>query len=63
MPYVRQTTIPEDAFAECPDLDGLQDELLWVMFDDDGHVVLASDNRSKVFFFAAENEIPLHRIQ
>lgn len=38
-------------------------QLLWIMFDDDDHVVLASDNRSKVFFFATEHEIPLHRIQ
>ena len=63
MAYVRQTKIPDQAFVECPDLDGLQDALLWVMFDDNGKVVLASDNCSKVFFFATEHEIPLHRIQ
>lgn len=62
MPYVRQTTIPDEAFKASPDLDGLQDALLWIMFDDDGKVVLASDNRSKVFFFAAENDIDVRMV-
>lgn len=63
MAYVRQTTIPDEAFASSPDLDGLQGAELWILFNDDGQVVIVSDNRSRVFFFAAEHEIPLDRLQ
>lgn len=62
MAYVRNTTLPETAIASRPDLSEMRDKPFWVLFDDDGNMIMADDNRSVVFFFATDNEIRVHRI-
>lgn len=37
-------------------------DTLWTLFDDAGNALIVSDNRSSMFFFAAQHDIIVHRL-
>ncbi len=55
--YIRSLT-PEQAKVVAPDLPEIDaDVKLWALFDEDGALVLLTDNRSSTFFTAAANDL------
>lgn len=55
--YIRSLT-PEQAKAvilDMPDVDA--DTELWALFDEDGELILLTDNRSSTFFKAAADDM------
>lgn len=34
----------------------------WILFNQDGEIIMHSDNRSRVFFFAAEHDIDVRMV-
>lgn len=55
--YIRPMT-GEEAIAVIPEMPNIEaDAELWALFDEDGSLVLLTDNRSSTFFTAAEQEM------
>ena len=63
MPYVRNAPIPSKEIDAKPEFECFRDVPLWILFDDDGSVIKAGENRSQIFFYATEKEMTVHRIQ
>ncbi len=63
MPYMRSEPIPDKGIEERPDAGCSPQEHLWVLYDDDGAMMLSRENRSQIFFYVTENDMTLHSIQ
>jgi len=63
MPYVRNTPVPDKEIEAKPEFECFREVPLWILFDDNGAVMMAGENRSQIFFYATENEMTIHRVQ